>query len=275
MGKLTRAFKKGVKVGRRKKFGRKQSVKLIKRVVKSMAERKTVRFNLTGGLFNIANSANTTGYDANNVLQLTPNGTNTIAQGTGQADRIGNTVRITKANLRFSVFPAPYNGSSNNIPTPQVFMMWYCKSKSATSRDQAQVATDTRANFFQTGNSTQGMQGNMFDYTTPLNNDTWTHYGRKVYKIGAANYQTNTGAQANSMSFANNDYKLNAIHTINLMKHGYPKVIDWSDGTTLPKINPLYLVMNSVDATGSANSAGTGALPLVGNMVLELEWIDL
>lgn len=272
MTKHTRLPKRAKKVLR--KIARRRNVRVIKHVIRSMQETKTARFILTGGAFNIANSANSSGFATQNVLQLTPNATNLIAQGTGQGDRIGNKIRVVGARLKFSVFPNPYNATSNTVPTPQILLMWLCKSKDVASRDTANTATNALANFFNAGDSSLGMSGTVYDYTNPLNHDTFTQYGRKVYKVGAANYQTNTGTQANTYSYSNNEFKLNVISTINLLKHGFPRVIDWNDTTTLPKTNPLYLIMNSVDATGTANSSGASANPLLANMVVEIDWKD-
>lgn len=256
-----------------RKMAKRKNVKIIKRVIRSMAETKTARFTL-GSSFNIANSANSSGFATQNVIQLTPNATNLIAQGAGQGDRLGNRIRVVGARLRMSVFPNAYNATSNVVPSPQILLMWFCKSKDVASRDTTNTATNALANFFQSGNNSVGMNGTVFDYTNPLNSDTFTHYGRRVYKIGAANYQTNTGTQANSYSYSNNEFKINCIATINLMKHGYPKVIDWNDTTTLPKTNPLYLIMNSIDATGTANASGASSNPLLANMVVEIDYKD-
>lgn len=253
----------------------KKTRKAVKKVIMSLAEKKEITYtNGSGGVNYIVNAVNAATFNANNVFEITPNSTTLIcAQGTNQGTRIGNRVRITKAELKVAFFPAPYDATLNAVPIPQVLNMWFVKVKSL-SQLKADVSTVIQSVFFQNGSTAVGMTGDIRDYLYDVNKDVFTLYGKKTYKLGAAVYAGSGGAQVNQYNFANNDFKINHIHTIDLMKHGYPTVCEFNDNSNVAMFNPLFMVFSPNDADGGANASTTSAAPVTFNYTLNVEYVD-
>lgn len=140
-----------------------------------------------------------------------------IAQGTGDGQRIGNTIDCKKAILNLVL--RRNNLATPNLPCEVFVYIGYLKG----NRGTAPSATPF-ANFYQDGNSAKAWNGTALRTLRMVNKDIFIITNRFVQKIGSS---ASTTAQ-----FANNDYPLLIRKKINLkallgkVKYQYDNVND-------------------------------------------------
>jgi len=233
-----------------KKMGRPKSVSSIKKIVKKEISRNVE--NKTQNYFNTlaniypSNSASFIG----SVIPVSPyTGYLATVQGTGQGARIGNAIKLKSLSLRGTLFPLPYNATTNPTPTPSKVIFWFFYDRA----NPTAIPDITTANFLQQGNSSVPLQNSISDAWCPVNNDRYRLLTKRVYKLGFAN-AGGTGTQASYQSFANNDFKYNIDFKINLLKH-VVKSIKYNDNTSAPTNRGLYWMFTIVAANGGNYAA--------------------
>jgi len=169
-----------------------------------------------------------------------------IPQGTGQGERIGNVIRTMKCVFKYVLYPAPYSVALNPIPLPNEVMVFFGKVKN--SRAQQPVASDY-ARLFQSGETTLAPTSQLMDLILDINKDWWTIYKVFRHKIGRS-ITTGTGNNIAASYYANNDFKLNVVKSVNLTKH-CPKLVRFNDGTSQPTNDGLWAFAMCVNADGS------------------------
>lgn len=233
---------------------KKNMVRLIKKVVEGTAEKKiqTYTINTVAPLVLRNGSASA----AANFFSMTPGtGYWTISQGTGQADRIGNQVRTHKAILKFEITPSAYNATTNPVPTPCFVRIWFVKYKGLPTNvvPSSAVFNGGSTTFLNVGNTDTGLTGTFQDLQLHVNTDTFTLYGYRTYKIGPSVYE-GTGATPTSGNFANNDFKLCVLKTVDITKF-MPAKIRWDDTTNDPLTYALTMIVQPIFSTGIAPGA--------------------
>lgn len=249
----------------------------IKRVVKGLFEKKSI--STFGSVASMANAANTVSapFTTNNVIQLSPCSTMfSMAQGVTQATRVGNAITPTKVEFHMAMFPNNYDATNNNVPIPQEVEICVF---SLVAQDQSLTAAQNTCaaaggGFFQNGASFSGFSGNLGDCQKLINTDLVKVFYRRRVKLGAANYQTNTGTQANSYSYSNNEYHLNQMVKIDLLKYGFPKKVTFLDNSVAATSRALFLVLSPCDADGGSNSSTTSAIPCIWQYTANMEYTD-
>ena len=162
------------RVPRKRSGGRKAIVKIVKSVLSRQAENKIwADYGVNQSIVCTASSTPT----FENLLPL-------LSQGTSTTGRIGNEVRIKTGYIRGHVNLLPYNISSNNLPIPCYVKMWVCSSRTINTQNLA--ATSISTDFFESGGSNTGFQGNMLDIDFSPNKDVWIIHYTKTVKLGAA-----------------------------------------------------------------------------------------
>lgn len=172
-----------------------------------------------------------------------------MSQGTGKAQRIGNEITIRSAKVSGQVWLNGYNATTNPIPAPIVVKMWVVACKVANPPAINTIAT--WGNFFDTGNSAVGFQGNLLDTCLPVNNDFWTVYATRQFTLGttATNTLLSTG-----VVFDNNQFS--RPFSIDFSK--VFKKIKYNDGVAnTPTNHNLYLVVQTVPAGNTSAEAHT------------------
>lgn len=272
------SVKKAVKKVKKANFD-----KAIRQVVTRMAEKKEI--NVLSTLLPLGNYVNTTTFQPNNVSCLTPSASDsyggpfyTISQGTGQANRIGNDITVVSAKLRMMFFPFQYDATVNSVPKPQILNIWIVKFKdcdrSTAVTAKTSILVNGVTNFLQSGNSDSALTGNMTDYLLQPNTDILHVYKKMTLKLGSQIY-TDPGSVA-PQQYANNDFKINQIHSVDLMHHGFPKKISFNDTTTEPtNINPLWLIISPVNADGTANANTTASTPVNFQWMVDIRFTDM
>lgn len=214
----------------------------IKKVVDSRNEKKIAVYQ-TGFPFG-------GGSLGSNIFPLTPyTGYMTIAQGTGQGDRIGDKVRVKSAIMRYTIYPNAYNATSNPTPVPQNIRIWFFSVKNSNT-----LLTTNPLNFIQTGNSSTTLSGTILDLNRVMNKDLYTYHGHRTHKVGIADFVATPGSTPSYGYYSNNDYKFNIQGFINLTDM-FPAVIKWNDTGTVPSSNLVQFLIECVNADGSSQTS--------------------
>lgn len=254
-----RAFKRSVGG-----YKSKSSLKaLIANTVLSMSE---VKNQVYTNILNVGGY--TSNQAANQFLPISPfTGLIDIAQGPGDGERIGNKIRTKRLTMEYIIWPLQYNGTSNATPSPQEFKIWFFKDKVTTTA----VASPTSIqNFFDDGNTTITPTGSIPDLARPVNKLSYTLCTSRVHKIGCATYG-GTGINAASQSFANNDFKLNVRHKIDLTKY-CAKIIQYDDIASIPTCPVLQCWFECMDSDGGVGVALDEALRM--SYTIRYEYTD-
>lgn len=173
-----------------------------------------------------------------------------VAQGTGEGNRIGNIIRPKK--FTFGMILTPQAG----ITTPIMVRMYVCTFKfdpnNAVAADiwgSVQNWSTTgglNRSFFDNGNTSTGMAGDLSDLMKPINTDVWRVYKVKTFKVGCSSgpaFGTATG---------NNDFKVMHRKTINLLPY-IPKRITYNDANTNSLNKKVFLIFQCIKADGTTN----------------------
>lgn len=255
---LKKTIKKAVKKAKKQRFTR-----MVKQVISKQAEHKVVIFQNGFGV-----SGNTSQFSGQ-IQPLTPYNSVglTIAQGTGQGDRIGDRIRTVRCVLRYTLYPNAYHATINPVPTPQNVRIWIFSQKSSNT-----LLNTNPPNFIQTGDSSTTLNGSILDLNRIMNNDVYTYYGHRTHKLGYAINQA-SGAATSNAQYANNDYKLNVQGYIDLTRY-FPKQIKYNDTDQDPNSKLIMMLVESVNADGSAQTTG-GVYPANMNYQLSYTFTDM
>jgi len=256
MARKTYKFKKGTKQA--KKYGSKPAskakiTKIVKSVMSKDIERKTVVNEFS------SNAAYLLAYDQtvaavpwnfNSLFPVSPYpGYFGIAQGVGQADRVGNRITIKKATLNLMFQPLPYDLTFNSQPRPCFVKLYLFYDRLSPVNEPADLS-----NFFQNGNTSTSPNtlGLPVDMLKKINNDRYKVVLQRTVKLGCASY-TGTGTSAVNQSYANNDFSLCPIMKIDYTKH-LVKTVKYNDTTAIPNTRALFCAMLIMSADGSTIS---------------------
>lgn len=184
---------------------------------------------------------------AMNMYPMTPYASYwTIGQGVTQNTRVGNIIRPVKVMLRYVIRPVPYNALSNTSPVPMEvdLFLGHTKATPAILPSNADLQY-----LYQIGSSSGPPVGNLTDIIAPINKDYWNISKRWRHKLGFAEYGTN-GTQPTNQNLTNNDFKLNAVRSINITKY-IPKRVSFNDGGGATTSKGLFFFYQAVSATGT------------------------
>jgi len=250
-------FKKKTYKKRTKVTKAKASTKLIRNIVKKTlvreAEKKTVSYQ------------NTFDFSMQNIGQFpilqTGNITTdsfTIAQGAGQADRIGNIIKLHKVTLDLIIFPLGYDSQTNINVTPQEVRMILASNRNSLT------LPPPASGMFNYGDLSQDPQQTLMDQILSINTDKWIVKKQRFAKIG---YSLLPGNPNNVLP--NNDFKLNHKMKLDITKY-CPSHMRWNDTSKIPYNSNLYLtfITSTADGTSTA-STQTKALRCVYNINCE------
>lgn len=223
----------------------------VKKYVKS-----TIHRQIENKSYQVGWSQDLGGYATSNLLYaypLTPfTGGMNITQGVTQATRIGNQIKMRKLKFNFVLSARTYNVSNNPSPQPCEIEMLFCSLKPAIG--ELPTPTDV-ANLYQLNASSIAPSGFIYDLTQKINTDLFQVYKRLRFKVG---YSTagGTGVNANAQSFANNDFKLNIIRSLDLTKYA-PKTITYNDNASSPTSRLLFVLINVLPTVGGSSFAAS------------------
>jgi hypothetical protein len=239
--------------------------KMVKREIARNVENKT--FQVFDDLAEIY-SSNSAGFDAS-IIPCTPfaGGYLTIAQGTGQGQRIGNRIKIKKLRFDAIVYPRQYNISTNPTPAPVHIKFWFFYDK----EDGQSVPTpQASGDILQFGSTSLPFGNRLFDHMAPINTDRYRVLTTRTVKIGYSSY-TGTGALPQQGNLANNDFKLNAKVSVDLTPYCVKDVV-FRDTASTPTTRGIYMMAQAVYANGAAIAAASITAEM--NTMLTIDFED-
>lgn len=238
--KKTRKLLKTRKIYRRKRAApnKKRIRQIVKREIARNNENKITELKLENtGIFNYI--------DSGAFKSLMP----VIPQGTGQAERVGNRLKLKKVIMRinlFMIYPA------TNADIPKYVDFYIVKYKYSNS----QVSIADAARFLQNGNSSSQYLGQSFDGLRSVNADLFSL--KKKYRFRMINsYTTNNPAGLDK-------YDSMKSFSINLTRF-YKKILNFNDTINTPQNDNLFLAIATTDyyQVGIPSSNNTGQFSFV------------
>jgi len=221
----------------------KQSVrKLVKREIARAVENKTIQEYDLG--FDILPSSAGTAF-VSSIHPIGPSPALAITQGVGQAQRIGNRIKLKKLMFKGTIHANPYNLTTNTYPQPQVVKMWLFYDKTFPTS-----YPDPSLDFFQFGNTVSGFQNDLTDCWAPVNKDRYRVLYTKQWKIGFSAWTPATGTLANYGGLNNNDFHFNGNFKINCLKY-IPKTVVYRDNNSDPTSRHLFAMFQTINASGT------------------------
>lgn len=250
-----RTFRKRKSVPRRTL--RQASTKRIQSTVIRMAEKKVVyAFDRNKA---IHNTVGTTGLTYLNVIPA-------IAQGTGQANRIGNKIQVTSARINGFVNILPYDVNTNPATVPVMVKAWLCGIKALSS--SITVVDSDFTGFYNLGNTDGDWTGDMLDMVKSVNTDGFRVYAKKTFKVGYAAQQTPSSAQ-----YPNNDSSFSVPFSFDYTKHLGKLTYDDSYSGNLPDNKSMFLVFQAVYSDGG--NGNTVWYPAEYHYQFRVKYVDL
>lgn len=238
--------------------------KRVKTVISRMAENKTQNFRTTVDIlpYNATNWSNT-------IVPITPDTLFlSVLQGTGQGDRIGNSIRVKSLKLSGVLRPMPYDATTNVDPVPLYVKMFFL-----TRKDNPSAISTSLGDVLQFGNASEG-PGNSAALTNmqrPVNTNEWTVHATRIFKVGYAIY-SGTSADINAQSHSNNDFKLNQFVNIDLTKY-CTKNIKFDDNSSNP--TSRNIVMYPIVYTANASLLLNNQIPAKFDYNLDIVYEDM
>lgn len=203
-----------------------------------------------------------------------------IDQGTGQGQRVGNKITVKSVSFTGVVRPLPqFDNTFNYNPCPMYLVLWVVSLRSHLPDTKAQLETTVLNTFFQDGNSSIGVQGNLQDLTRKVNTSVINVHKRRVFKLGYATYPSgfSPGNAANIyQAFNNNDFQLSSMFRMNLKM---PKTLTYNDGTLNPSCRRwwMFCIPYRCDNADYLSNIGTttGPTPAKIDFGIEMKYTDM
>lgn len=221
----------------------------VKRAIHSNIENKEV-------LVYAANQTLTTNQsgllNGSTAVQLLPS----LAQGTGDNNRVGNCVRVVRGSIKGHVNLKPADGITNPLSTPCNVKMWLIRDIAEAHQLPLNggVFTTYLDQFFRGNGTTLPFQGNLLDMSLPVDDQHFRVLKTKQFEIGAT-YASATGAVGTGGYFDNS--KMIIPFYFNWAKYA-KKQIKYSEtnpvSTTQPINDNLYLIVQVVRSDGTASA---------------------
>lgn len=136
-----------------------------------------------------------------------------VAQGTGQNQRVGNSIKLKKWIIKGVI--SPYNSSyqvTEALSLERSFQ-GYVTIYFGRRTDSNEITADLGA-LFQAGNSSRAPMGRREDIMTAINKDVYKVYYKRRFKVGAA-----SGQNSSTNVMPNNDFDLCKTFGFDVCKH--------------------------------------------------------
>lgn len=237
--------------------------KRVKMVVSTMAENKVANFR---------SALNLVQYRAGvawlaSITPITPTASYlTIAQGSGQSDRTGNSIRVKSLKLTGVIRPTPYDLTTNTDPVPFFVKLFFL-----TRKDSPTAVYTAGTDVLQYGSTSESFGTGLVNLNRPINTDEWTVHTTRTYKIGFSNYG-GTSIDNGAQSWANNDFKLMQFVNIDLTKHCV-KNIKFDDNTSNASTRNIVMYANIYYADSRA--APAVEIPCIFEYAIDMQYEDM
>lgn len=270
-------------VYRRRRYGRKPSKKVAKRVYRKRTYGKKISNSLTRQVKNIVHrmteNKTWTQSGLNQVISGPITGSTSLTsvnpwslqllpqlfQGTGNSGRIGNRVRLVKNNIRGFINLKPYVAVTAPYTAPCMVKMFVFSPKSFSNFTGDMGYTNWQQ-FFRINNADTGFSGTLLDLAYHVNTELYTLHTTRTFQLnnngtGSGVYQSPSG-------------QFTKAFNINLIK--YAKDLKYDDNTSQRVTNKsLILVPICCLGDGSTNSYVTPLDTCEIQYIHECEYEDL
>lgn len=231
--------------------------KYVKQVVHSQIENKNICIERAQTFGSILGDAALGAFPMCPYTSLVP-----VPIGTTNGTRVGNVIKTRKVMLRYVLRVTSYQSGVNDNPMPCHVLMFLGNYKQyrgvlPTSLEVGQL--------YDTGSGSSAPQGDLSDLIQPTNKDAWDIKKKWSHKIGPAIY-SGPGNLQNYGFFANNDFKLNVVKSIDITKY-CPKTIKFNDSQASQQGSNLFLMYEAIMPNG-------GIFPASQRPVAIDYWID-
>lgn len=189
-----------------------------------------------------------------------------IPLGVTQGNRIGNKIKIRRVMLRYTINPLAYDAVTNPTCMPCEVDMFLGNVK--RYRGELPTSTDI-GSLFDGGSTSYAPVASLIDLTSPINTDYWDIKKRWRHKVGNSDV-TGSGAQAGAQFFANNDFKLNVVRTLNITKH-CPKTVTFNDSVQNQQGPNLYFFYQAIFSNNNVMNAAQTPLRINYNVEVQYE----
>lgn len=192
------------------------------------------------------------------LVDLTP----TILQGTSEANRIGNSVKLKNAYLKGFLRMNSTGTNGVNIFVPNQF---HLRLFIGRCKDGILLPTNAQLNtLLRTGASTfpfNSLDG--LSLLRPTNKEVFTIFYDKIFKIGAGGHSTGVSQFSTLTGINNNDYKLNYLIKIPCTKM-MKKTLMFQDNASpnTPTNSSLFIFGGLVDSLASDTANALSAVVL-------------
>lgn len=166
---------------------RQTPVSIIKRVVRSLAEKKSVNTDPVNYTFNNVNTTMSPAVDLTTALSG-------IAQGNTDGTRVGNRIRLARYTLKINFFIAP------TVVAPGAYMVQMFIGTLKQDPAQLPSATDL-TRIYEDGVGSAGADGTMLSTIRDINTEYFKIVAYKKFKLGPADSSVLSGQPNNDFPF--------------------------------------------------------------------------
>lgn len=264
-----RVGKKKVTKAKRSKKTYTNVKRLVRREIARNIEDKTIQYYNTGANILPSSSA---GFNAT-IIPISPFSSYLqINQGTNQQSRIGNRIKVKSLRFRGTIYPLPFDASTNPTPYPMHIKMWLFYDRQTPNTAPGAVGTT----FLQEGSTSRGLFNDLVDLHAMVNTDRYKIFHTRAYKLGFAQNQWNaTGGDIAATDIfqygTTNDFKYNAEFNIDCTKY-VPKNIIYNDNDSQPTSRGLYCMITALNANGDPIPASV--IPAQYQYMLSIKYED-
>lgn len=237
--------------------------KYVKREIHKNIEDKHVNVNTQVSFGNVTESPDL------NVYPIMPYPGYISIPQTVTMGRVGNTIKIRKVMLNYTLVPLPYDAITNPQSQPTIVQLFLGNVRNSRGVIPSVVAGDFNQ-IVDIGSSSSALSGSLADLCCEFNRDYWDIKKMWTHKLGNSTY-TGTGSEAAAQFRANNDYKLNYVRKLDITKY-CPKTVKFNDGTNQQQGPNLFFMFQCVGSGGGI--LGSTILPARINYWVHIHYED-
>lgn len=168
-----------------------------------------------------------------------------IPLGTTQSTRIGNTIKCRRVMLRYVLRPTTYQAGVNDNPQPAHILMMLGNYKQYKGVLPTNIEV---GQLYDTGAGSSAPAGDLSDLIQPINKDAWDIKKKWSHKVGNAQF-TGPGNLQNFGFFANNDFQLNVVRSLDITKY-CPKTVKFNDAGATNQGPNLFFMYQAIMTNG-------------------------
>lgn len=234
--------------------------RIARRELRRQIEDKEQRFNSEGFFYNYMGTAS---WESGNIYDVNYHIGQNITQGTGQGQRIGNKIRVTKYNIKYRFWANTPNFLNNCYL--KLFIVSDKRNPNTCTVGDISTAV-LNGPWFNNGSGSTGMTQKVYDTMMPVDRDRWRVHKQRMWKIGVS-----SNPQGAVTGYGNNDFKYSGVLNINLSKF-MPKVLQFLDTSTTINSRNTFLVFQVVKADNTIDAVNTAHLAW--SRVVEMKFED-